>query len=341
MSLFSVRVRTYIEMIRVKVLTKGSKTCDRTLDRGGCRFIFDASCRDYDWLLVYDEMPRNAGSVVKEAEPLACPKEHTVLVTCEPPSIKIYPSSYTHQFGHVLTTHTPKQLPHPSHHYGEGCLFWCAGISPEEAFSMPDYPKSKDLATVCSAKQMNHTLHSKRYELTKYISERIPEMDWYGWGVKKLDKKFEAQNDYRYSIAIENYVAPYHWTDKIADPLLSLCLTFYVGDPRLEEIFPAESFIRIPLDDHEKAYQIIREAIDNKEYEKRLPFIREARRRLVEQYNTYDRVAALIKQHSQSQPAAKPQKQVLLKGRHRLRRNVFNILTEAWESLRYKMGITK
>ncbi len=68
-------------MIRVKVLKKSSEICNQTLERGGCRFIFDASCREYDWLLVYDEMPRNVGSVVKETEPLACPKEHTVLVT--------------------------------------------------------------------------------------------------------------------------------------------------------------------------------------------------------------------------------------------------------------------
>ncbi len=166
-------------------------------------------------------------------------------------------------------------------------------------------------------------------------------MEWYGRGVKELNKKYEAQNDYRYTIAIENYVAPYHWTDKISDPLLSLCLAFYVGDPRLEEIFPAESFIRIPLDDYEEAYRIIRNAIDNNEYEKRLPAIREARRILVEKHNIYNRVAALIKQHHNEPTEPLPEKPVLLKGRHRLRRNPLHLLTEAWELLKYKLGFTK
>ena len=154
-------------------------------------------------------------------------------------------------------------------------------------------------------------MHQKRYNLIKYLADRLPELEWYGYGVKKLDKKYDAQNDYRYTIAIENYVAPYHWTDKISDPLLSLCLTFYVGDPRLEDVFPAESFIRIPLEDHEEAYRIIREAIDNKEYEKRLPVIREARRRLIEKYNIYNRVAELIKEHNNLPDQSLPKKPFL------------------------------
>lgn len=311
------------------------------IERDGCQFIYDAACREYDWLVVYDELPRNLGSICNEAEPLACPKERTILVTQEPPSIKIYPKCYTSQFGYVLTTHTPQQLPHPNHRYGEGCLYWCAGIPEEEAFRMPDYPKSKTIACICSAKQQTHTLHSKRYNLVKYLASRIPELEWYGWGVKKLDKKYDAQNDFRYTLAIENYVAPYHWTDKISDPLLSLCLTFYVGDPRLEEVFPAESFIRIPLENPEEAYRIIKEAINNNEYEKRLPAIKEARRRLIETHNFFNTIAAIATEQQNAPAPAAPAKPYLLKGRHRLRKNPLNLLTEGWELLRYKLGFAK
>lgn len=164
-------------------------------------------------------------------------------------------------------------------------------------------------------------------------------MDWYGYGVKRLDKKYTAQQEYRYSLAIENYVAPYHWTDKISDPLLNLCLTFYVGDPRLEEIFPSESFIRIPLEDHETAYRIIRDAIDNNEYEKRLPAIREARRRLIERYNIFRRVAELInREQGKTSSASIPSRPNVLKGRHLLRRNVFNLLAEGWMLFQYKIA---
>lgn len=333
-------------MVRVKILSKFGnlerKTTPAFVERGGVLFIYDALCRDYDWLVVYDEMPSKGEFSMWEAEELACPREQTILITVEPPSIKLYPRCYTSQFGYVLTTHSPDELPHPGRMYGEGCLDWCAGIPYSEVFEMRDYPKDKTIATICSSKQQTHTLHAKRYALTKYLSERMPELDWYGWGVKKLDKKYEAQNDYRYSIAVENYVAPYHWTDKIADPLLSLCLTFYVGDPRLEEVFPAESFIRIPLDDPEEAHRIIRQSIDNGEYEKRLPAIREARRRLVEQYNMFNRVADLIQEHTaKSGQAAMPERPYLLRGRHRLRRNPLHLLTEGWEQLCYSFRASR
>lgn len=325
-------------MIRVKLIEKSSQTgkeAKPTVVRGNCIFIRDAACTDYDWLVVYDELPKNSGSIADETEVLQCPREHTILVTVEPPSIKLYPRCYTSQFEYVLTTHSPLELPHRNRIYGEGCLEWFAGIPTDEVFAMPDYPKTKDIATVCSTKQQSHTLHKKRYELTSYLASRIPEMDWYGWGVIQLKNKYEAQEAYRYSIAVENYIAPYHWTDKISDPILNLCLTFYAGDPRLEEVLPAESFIRIPVDNHEEAYRIIREAIDNNEYEKRLPAIREARRIIVEQNNIYNRIASLIERAKPVSPA--PARKTKIKGRHTLRRNPLNALNELVMKIRHKL----
>lgn len=310
-------------------------------EHNGCRFIYDADCRDYDWLVAYDEVPRNAGSVKDECEDLACPREHTILVTMEPPTIKVYPTCYTKQFAYLLTTHTPFQMPHPNHRYSEGGPWWCADCALEELFSMPEYEKTCELGTVCSAKQQTHTLHRKRYNLTKYLSNHLPQMDWYGRGVKPLANKHEALFPYRYHVAMENYIAPYHWTDKISDPILGLCLTFYAGDPRLGEIFPPESFIPIPADDPAEACRIISEAVKNNEYEKRLPAIREARRLLIEKYNFYSQVAALVHEVQAAEkepPAFVPFK---LKGRHRLRRNPVNAITEAWEIIKVRWALKR
>jgi hypothetical protein len=52
-------------------------------------------------------------------------------------------------------------------------------------------------------------------------------------------------------------------------------------------------------------------------------------------------VAELIKEHNAQPVHALPKKPVLLKGRHRLRRNLFNMLAEGWELLKYKLGFTK
>ena len=334
-------------LIRVKMLQRdvGSRNCGDpqrkyTLEHQGCLFIMDGDCRDYDWLVVYEEVPRGGGSVVDEAEQLACPKEHTILVTSEPPTIKVYPSCYTRQFAHVLTTHPPEQLAHPNHHFSEGSLFWWAKYPLEEVFSMPDYEKTHDLSTVCSAKQQTHTLHQRRYNLVKYISEHIPELDWYGRGVKPLEKKCDALSPYRYHIAMENYIAPYHWTEKISDPLLGLCLTFYAGDPRLGDILPPESFIPIPADDPEEACRIIRTAIDNHEYERRLPAIREARRLLLEKYCYFSRVASVIHEAMATEQTPPQVTPCLIKGRHRLRRNPINAISGFLETLRCRKRLS-
>ncbi len=177
--------------------------------RGDCLFRYDAHCTEYDWCVVYDDFPRaDVGTILRESEPLACPAEQTILVTAEPPSIKIYPECYTQQFGYVLTTHDRRYLPHPNHRYGEGCLQWMAGYSPAEVFSMPEYEKTHGLSTVCSTKQQKHTQHFRRFLLTSYLSKHLYNLDWYGRGVKELRHKHEALSPYKYHIAVENYIAP-------------------------------------------------------------------------------------------------------------------------------------
>ena len=303
---------------------------------GEIQFIVDSRCEDYDWLVVYDDIPKHdSGTVRKEMESLVCPPEQTVLITAEPPTIRIYPECYTRQFGYVLTTHDELYLPHRHYRRGRGCLQWLAGYGNEEAVRMPEYPKSKTLSTVCSSKMMKHTQHFKSYNLTQYLSQHLPEMEWFGYGVRPLSCKADALSDYRYHIAVENYIHPYHWTDKISDPLLGLCLTFYAGDPCLQEIFPPESFVPIPIDDPPAALEIIRKAIRDNEYDKRLPAIREARRLLVTKYNMYEQVVDLIRNHSGH--ASRPLSPTFIRGRHRLRKNPLNALEEFSKLVRFRV----
>ena len=331
-------------MIRIKYIThamlSGERTALAPISWGDCLFIQDAECRDYDWVVVYDDMPRrDVGTIRNETEELCCPPERTIFVTAKPPSIKLYPRLFARQFGYVLTTHAAHFLPHRHHRIGHGCLHWMADYPMEEGLAMPDYPKSRVLSTVCSSKQQKHTQHYRRYVLTKYLAEQLPGLDWYGHGVKELPRKYDALNAYKYHIAVENYLNDYHWTDKISDPILGLCLTFYAGDPKLGEYLPPESFIPIPLDNPPETLRIIREAIDNNEYEKRLPAIREARRLIVTKYNMFAQVVDLIHEHM-AKPASDQDVVVpgmKLRGRHALRRRPLHALDEFVQLADYKL----
>lgn len=262
---------------------------------GRCRFVFKHEHQDYDWAVVYDDLPGPLR--------LQCPRQNTLLVTTEPASIKVYGRAYTRQFGHVLTSQEPYAVDHPSVIRHQPALMWYFGVpfdqtqhKPRTYDQMMDGPppiKDADLSTVCSNKAMGHTLHRLRYEFVQLIKTRLPELDVYGRGERPINDKAEAMDRYRYHLAIENHLAPHHITEKLTDTFLAQSLPFYFGAPNAEDYFPPESFIPIDIRNTEEAIAAVRKAIDDNEYERRLPAILEAKRRTMQEQNLF---AVLSKQ---------------------------------------------
>lgn len=292
---------------------------------GPCEFTFERDARDYDWLLVYDDLPERRGEPKKTTrEALACPRAHTLLVTSEPSSVKIYGDSYTRQFGAVLTSQPEWALPHPQRIFSQPALHWFYGMGSREVLPfdrMVDEPpadKHRDVSMVYSPKAMRHTLHYHRARFMRWLVEHMPELDTFGrQTAHPLDDKADCLRDYRYHVAIENFIGTHHWTEKLADPFLGLSLPFYYGCPNAETYFPADSFIRIDLRDPEGALEIIRDAIANNEYGKRLPALTEARRRVMFEYNLFAVAAReILRLH---QPDARAEQGMAILSRRALR----------------------
>lgn len=334
--------------IRVKLLLKAGrgKETPNLLRRfpgsvpewGRCRFVLDYDARDYDWLVVYDDLP----SIANErfplwVEDLACPREHTLLITAEPSTIKTYGSRFLAQFGHVLTSQEPWVVRHPGAVFSQPALLWFYGRTDERgAYDRMSIcepgPKTSVISTVCSSKQQRHTLHQTRYRFVQSLSELLPELDVFGHGVRPIHDKAEALDSYKYHIAIENHFHAHHWTEKLADPFLGLCLPFYFGCPNAEEYFPADSFVRIDVRDPESAAKRIRAAILNNEYERRLPAIREARRRVLDRYGLIPTVSALVERLHDARRPAQPGARIL--SRHAFRRaSLLNAVSHTWEKM--------
>jgi hypothetical protein len=272
---------------------------------GNCRFSFDPEDRDYDWLVIYEDL-RTANKDGKQGfqETLACPPAHTLLTTSEPSSIKHYGNAYVGQFGCVLTSQEAWALPHPDRIFSQAGLIWIYGVGENRVMSFdqmvanPPMEKSRDLSMVFSPKTMRHTLHKQRNEFMRRLMDLMPEMDVFGRGARPLDDKAEALDAYRYHVAIENYIGPHHWTEKLSDAFLGLTLPFYCGCTNAADYFPEESFISIDMKDPVGAARIIRQAIADKEYEKRLPFIVEARRRVLFEHNLFAVVSREIEKRN-------------------------------------------
>ena len=285
----------------------------------GCEFVFGREAREYDWLLVYDDLPAQAGEPKKVSrEMLGCPRAHTLLVTTEPSSVKIYGDDYTRQFGMVLTSQPAWALPHPQRLFSHPALHWFYGVGSRETLPFDvilahgPAEKCRDASMVYSPKAMRHTLHYHRARFMRWLVQHLPELDTFGRDTpRKLDDKAECLRDYRYHVAIENFVGDQHWTEKLADPFLGLALPFYYGCPNAEAYFPEDSFIRIDMHDPVGALHIIRAAIANNEYEKRLPALIEARRRVMYEHNLFAVAAREITQRHRADIPVDPHVAIL------------------------------
>ena len=257
---------------------------------GRCRFLFDQHADRYDWLVAYDELP-------PEPITLPCPRQHTLLVTAEPASIKVYGSAYLRQFGHILTSQEPFAIDHPGVIRSQPALMWYFGIPHSPTADGPrtydqmklglHTPKDRILSTVCSNKAMGHTLHRLRYDFTQKAKAAIPELEVFGRGVRDIDDKAEALDRYKYHLAIENHLAPHHITEKLTDTYLAGALPLYFGAPNAADYFPKDSFIPVDIRDTRGAIDTIRRSIDNNEYEKRIDAIMEARRLTLDEHNLF------------------------------------------------------
>ena len=262
---------------------------------GSCRFIFNALAKEYDWLVVIDDIPK---ITPKRTERLACPKEHTILVTTEPSSITRYGNAFASQFGHLITNQDEKYLSHPNVMRSQTGNLWFYGKDYDVIVAAKPPQKTKKISTVCSNKQQGHTIHKLRFEFTKLLQEKISQIERFGKGYKWIDLKADALDDYEFHVAIENHYAKDVWTEKLADAFLGYCVPIYYGCPNIYDYFPKESIILIDLDDFEGSIKKIQDVITTPgEYERRLDAVIEARRRVIEEYNLFAMVNKIVEEH--------------------------------------------
>ncbi len=317
-----------------------------------CEFVFDRHERNYDWLVVWDDLPSVKGerNTLWE-EQLACPRANTLLVTTEPSTIKVYGSKFLRQFGHILTTQEPWAIGHhPNGIWEQTSYVWFyADSEPRGNYdTIRDQLiplKTGEISAVCSVKQQRHTLHKRRYNFVMGLKARIPEMELFGRGIRFVEDKADALDPYKYHIAIENFYGIHHWTEKLADPFLGACMPIYYGCPNAEEYFPSESFIRIDIADVDSASEIIKKSIADRLYEKNLNAILESRRRIIEEYAPVVRISNLV--NRLNNPDATPSgDNDIISSRHSLRlKSISNALSYAIEkatiSMRHRLCKSK
>ena len=188
----------------------------------------------------------------------------------------------------------PKELAHfRSRRVAMNPFEWHLGCTFDELITTSPI-KSRDLSTVVSAKRWSPG-HHLRLDFIHHLQDQGIPIDVWG---RHLESEFSVQLGplpdldkrdglfpYRYTIAVENNSEPNYATEKIVDGILSECLTFYWGCPNLGEVIDEEAFIRLPLEDFDASLEIVRSAITNNEYERRLPAIQQAKRDILNKHH--------------------------------------------------------
>jgi glycosyltransferase involved in cell wall biosynthesis/GR25 family glycosyltransferase involved in LPS biosynthesis len=163
--------------------------------------------------------------------------------------------------------------------------------------------KSRDLSAVVSSKRWSvghhlrldfvHALEAAGVPIDVYGFDNAEGFAGYVGPLPAMDKR-DGLMPYRYTIAVENNAEPNYFTEKVVDAVLSETLCFYWGCPNLEDHIDGEAFIRLPLGDVPAALRIVREAIAANEFERRLPAIRRAKRRLLDDQQLAPMLARVV-----------------------------------------------
>jgi hypothetical protein len=102
--------------------------------------------------------------------------------------------------------------------------------------------------------------------------------------------KDSALLPYKYSFACENNYLDFYVTEKLVDCILAETLCFYDGAPNVDKLINENAFIKIDVKNPTKSLRTMKKAIANNEYEKRLPFIKQEKNKIISELSVIPRL---------------------------------------------------
>ena len=114
-------------------------------------------------------------------------------------------------------------------------------------------------------------------------------------GALKDDKKENHYIDYKYCFAVENNSERNYATEKIWEPILCECLTFYWGCPGLEKHINEKAFVRLDITDFEGSLATIQQAIKEDWWSQRISIIRQEKQRIINELGFFPQLKKIIK----------------------------------------------
>ena len=154
--------------------------------------------------------------------------------------------------------------------------------------------KTKNISSICS-KLMCHVNQTNRLDFVSDYKSRF-ELDIFGFYNNELplDRKYMGMLDYKYHIQAENFIAPFHASEKIMDSILAENLCFYYGAPNISNIIDEKAIVQIDMNDHAGSFKIINDHIRLDSFKHKRKIILEEKRRILNDLQLAPKLSKII-----------------------------------------------
>jgi hypothetical protein len=175
-------------------------------------------------------------------------------------------------------------------------VFWQVNLTYDRLQTMDMVSEKKPaldkvVSSICSSKYFDPG-HKKRIDFLKYLEEKGFPLHIYNednqHGFKSYQGKARPSVDkekglvpYKYYFMCENNAERNFITEKLWEPILCESLCFYWGCPNVADIVDPMAFVQLD-DDFETAYNTMNAAIQMNLWEERLPYIKAAKKKILE-----------------------------------------------------------
>lgn len=263
---------------------------------GNCRFVVNQEIEECDFWVVLEG--------VKITERVRCPRENTLLITCEPPDVKSYSREFLAQFKAVITCN--RNLPHPNLLFTQQGLPWMIGAELDvetltwnnfksfEELSRPVPKKSKLLSVVLSRKRITPGHIARERFIQMLIDELGEAVDVFGIGYSPLRDKWDAIAPYRYHLVIENSRVPDYWSEKLADAFIGEAFPLYVGCPNIFDYFSGRSIEIIDIGSGNCAIEKVKKIISSDQDCRRRNDLLKEKQAILREYNLFALISHLL-----------------------------------------------
>lgn len=165
------------------------------------------------------------------------------------------------------------------------------------------------VSSMCSSKYFDEG-HIARIDFLKFLEQKGDvKLDIYSWDnqhnfknyrgpMNQYVDKSKGYTPYKYYFMVENNYEENFITEKIWEPILCETLVFYYGCPNVCDYIDPEAYVQLDMNDFEKSYQIIKRAIEEDWWSKRIETIRREKKKILDELAFFPVIEKIINKNN-------------------------------------------